>query len=210
MIRPTRMNARVIALAALALTFPATGGAQNRAADLAVAVGQLQRAVDSLPAAEKSPRLAQATEWLTRRSATANPADISPEYVRTLQRAASLLTERPSVEILDDVTAELEAKVEHCKTLGTGMGGSVLLQVSTRRGAQTVSDWQVFYLLKIYERVSAASPVTFPNLSTPTETRLDPGRYWLWARDPATGRTSERALVRVAGQTALRVDLPVP
>ena len=36
--------------------------------------------------------------------------------------------------------------------------------------------------------------------STPTEPRLEPGRYWVWARNPATGRTSERALVRVAGQ----------
>jgi hypothetical protein len=210
MIRPQIMYVRVIASVALTLMLTATGSAQNRAADLAAAVAQLQRAVDALPPAAKGARLVQATEWLTRRSATANPAEISPEYVRTLQRAAALLSERPTADVIDDVTAELETKVEHCKVLGTGMGGSVLLQVSTRRGSQTVSDWQVFYLLKIYERVSAVYPVTFPNLSTPTETRLDPGRYWLWARDPATGRTSDRALVRVAGQTALRVDLPVP
>jgi hypothetical protein len=210
MIRPRIMNARVPLVVALTVMVAATGSAQNRAADLAGAVVQLQRAVEGLPAKAKGPRLEQATGWLTRRSATANPADISPEYVRTLQRAAALLTERPTKDVIADVTAELEAKVDHCKKLGTGMGGSVLLQVSTRHGSRTVSDWQVFYLLKIYERVSAAAPVTFPTLSTPTETRLDPGRYWLWARDPTTGRTSERALVRVAGQTALRVDLPVP
>ena len=66
------------------------------------------------------------------------------------------------------------------------------------------------YLLKIYERIKGASPAAFPTLSTPTEVRLDPGRYWMWARDPATGRTSDRTLVRVAGQTELPIDLPVP
>jgi len=81
---------------------------------------------------------------------------------------------------------------------------------STKRGAETVRDWQVFYLLKIYEHVKGAAPTVFPSLSTPTQSALEPGRYWLWARDPLTGRISERALVRVAGQNQLQVDLPVP
>jgi hypothetical protein len=111
---------------------------------------------------------------------------------------------------MDDVAADLEAKVEHCRLLGIGMGGSVLLKVNTRRGPQTVGDWQVVYLLKVYEHVKGATPTVFPTLSTPTEAPLEPGRYWLWARDPSTGRTSERALVRVFGRSQLDVDLPVP
>jgi len=90
------------------------------------------------------------------------------------------------------------------------MGGSVLLKVNTRRGSETVRDWQVVYLLKVYEHVAGAAPIVFPSLSTPTEAALEPGRYWLWARDPTTGRTSERALVRVLGRPELAVDLPVP
>ena len=109
-----------------------------------------------------------------------------------------------------DVTSELEAKVEHCRVLGVGMGGSVLIRVNTRRRAQSVGDWQVQYLLKIYEHIAAVTPLTFPRLSTPTETRVEPGRYWVWARDPATGRTTERVLLRVAGQPELAVDLVVP
>jgi hypothetical protein len=40
-----------------------------------------------------------------------------------LRSAAALLKGRPSREVVDDVTAELEAKVEHCRTLGVPMGG---------------------------------------------------------------------------------------
>ena len=109
-----------------------------------------------------------------------------------------------------DVTSELEAKVEHCRVLGVGMGGSVLMRVNTRRRAQSVGDWQVQYLLKIYEHLAAATPCDAPRLSTPTETHGEPGRYWVWARDPATGRTTERVLVRVVGQPELAVNLFVP
>jgi hypothetical protein len=210
MIPPTKMKACFIAAVTLTLILPQTAWGQVRAADLNRALARLQFAVDALPPFLKPPRLVAAVNWLDRRAATTNPADVSEGYVQSLQRAADLLREGPRTDVVDDVTRELEVKVEHCRLLGIGMGGSVQLYVNTRRGRQTVSDWQVFYLLKIYERVSAASPVTFPTLSTPTEARLDPGRYWLWARDPATGRTSERALVSVAGQTQLRVDLPVP
>jgi hypothetical protein len=203
------MKACFIAAAALMLV-PAAAAAQVSAADLNLALSQLERAANGLPRPVRSPRLVAAVNWLERRTAATNPSRVSREYVRSLRLAADLLTEQPTREVVNDVTAELEAKVEHCRVLRIGMGGSVLLRVSTRRGPQTVGDWQVLYLLKIYERASAASPATFPSLSSPTETTVEPGRYWLWARDPATGRTGARTLVRVAGQTELKVDLPVP
>jgi hypothetical protein len=210
MIRSRKMRACLIAAVAFTLMLPDAVAGQVRAADLNLALGQLRRAVERLPTIVRSPSLVAAVDWLSRRAAATNPADVSQEYVRSLQQAADLLNKHPSADVIDDVVGELEAKVDHCRALGIGMGGSVLLRVSTRRGSQTVGDWQVLYLLKIYERASSASPVTFPALSTPTDARLDPGRYWIWARDPASGRTSERALMRVAGQTEFRVDLPVP
>jgi len=33
----------------------------------------------------------------------------------------------------------------------------------------------------------------------PTEVELEPGRYWVWADDPATGKKSDRVLVVVRG-----------
>ena len=46
--------------------------------------------------------------------------------------------------------------------------------------------------------------------SSPTEMELEPGRYWVWAVDPVTGRMSERVLVPVTGQKELLFDLDIP
>lgn len=204
------MSTRFALALTLMLTVPGIAIAQVRFTDLNLALGQLDIAVRSLPPVPAQPRLRAATDWLTSRGRTTNPATVSPEYVRSLQRAADLIREDRRTAVLDDVANELEAKVEHCRALEIGMGGSVALTVNTRRGSAAVGNLQVFYLLKIYEHVKDAPATAFPALSSPTEAQLDPGRYWLWARDPATGRSSERALIRVSGQKQFRVDLPVP
>jgi hypothetical protein len=193
-----------------ALSVTDVASAQVRRTDLNLAIGQLGLAVRTLPPVAASSRIQAAVTWLTERAGSSDPAHISKEYVRSLEQIAELLRLNRRSDVIDDVAAELEAKVEHCRLLGIGMGGSVLLKVNTRRGPQTVADWQVVYLLKVYEHVDGATPTVFPSLSTPTEAALEPGRYWLWARDPTTGRTSDRALVRVLGRSELAVDLPVP
>jgi len=195
---------------AFVLALPDFASAQVRREDLNLAVGQLRLAARALPPVAALPRIQTAVAWLSDRAATTNPAQVSKEYVRSLQQLAELMTSDRRSEVMDDVAEELEAKVEHCRRLGIGMGGSVLLHVNTRRGPQSVGDWQVVYLLKVYEHVKGAAPIVFPSLSTPTQSALEPGRYWLWARDPSTGRTSERALVRVVGRSELQVDLPIP
>jgi len=195
---------------AVLLTLPSVSSGQVRRADVDLAIGQLQLAVRALPPVAALPRIQTAVAWLGDRAKTSDPAQISAEYIRSLQQLAELLRTSPRSDVADDVADELEAKVEHCRQLGIGMGGTVVLQVSTRRGKETVGDWQVFYLLKVYEHLKGASPTAFPSLSSPTQSALEPGRYWLWARDPSTGRTSERALLRVVGQSQLLVDLPIP
>jgi hypothetical protein len=195
---------------ALVVTLPGSAGAQVSRAELNLALEQLRLAVRSLPPVAALPRIDAAVTWLSGRAETSNPAEISEKYLRSLQQLAELMrTDRRSV-VMDDVAEELEAKVEHCRQLGIGMGGLVQLNVNTRRGPQAVGDWQVLYLLKVFEHAKGTTPIVFPGLSTPTRASLEPGRYWLWARDPSTGRTSERALVRVVGQTELQVDLPIP
>jgi len=195
---------------AFVLALPDFASAQVRREDLNLAVGQLRLAARALPPVAALPRIQTAVAWLSDRAATTNPAQVSKEYVRSLQQLAELMTSDRRSEVMDDVAEELEAKVEHCRQLGIDMGGSVLLQVNTRRGPETIGNWQVLYLLKVYEHVKGAAPTVFPSLSTPTQSPLEPGRYWLWARDPSTGRTSERALVRVVGRAELQVDLPIP
>jgi hypothetical protein len=142
--------------------------------------------------------------------ASFNPADVSAEYARSLQRAAELLKQQPVLEVIEDVTAELEAKVEHCRKVGVGMGGQVNLKVITVRAGKPESNWHVRALLKFYERLKEAEPRPFLRASSPTEMALEPGRYWVWAFHPVTGRTSERVLVPVTGQKELLLDLPVP
>jgi len=198
-------------LVALALVLGTThaAAAQTTRDELTAALTRLQRAIDALDRTRPA-ELVEAIQWLRSSLPRTDPSQVSTAYLRTLTNAATLLERSPSANLIDDITDELEAKVDHCRALGIGMGGSVLLRVNTRRGSASVNNWQVFYLLKIYETAAGTSPTTFPTLSAPAETRLEPGRYWIWARDPATGRTSERALVRVSGKQEFRIDLPVP
>ena len=198
-------------LVALVLVLGTThaAAAQTTRDELTAALTRLQRAIDALDRTRPA-ELVEAIQWLRSSLPRTDPSQVSTAYLRTLTNAATLLERSPSANLIDDITDELEAKVDHCRALGIGMGGSVLLRVNTRRGSASVNNWQVFYLLKIYETAAGTSPTTFPTLSAPAETRLEPGRYWIWARDPATGRTSERALVRVSGKQEFRIDLPVP
>lgn len=136
-------------------------------------------------------------------------ADVSPEYVRSLQTATELLRRKPSDQVLHDIAEDLSLKVEHCRELKLGMGGTVKLIVNTRRGDGSVANLQVRYLLKFYETATGVEPGTFARLSSPTDVTLAPGRYWVWAVDPATGQSSARTLVRAAGQKELVVDVPV-
>jgi len=200
---------RVLVALAFVLGTTHAAAAQTTRDDLTAALTRLQRAIDALDRTRPA-ELVEAIQWLRSSLPRTDPSQVSTAYLRTLTNAATLLERSPSANLIDDITDELEAKVDHCRALGIGMGGSVLLRVNTRRGSASVNNWQVFYLLKIYETAAGTSPTTFPTLSAPAETRLEPGRYWIWARDPATGRTSERALVRVSGKQEFRIDLPVP
>ena len=202
---------RAFMVTAFLLAVSAPAGAQTTRDELTTALVRLQRAVDALePPLPRPPGLVEAAEWLRAHVATTDPSQVSRAYLRTLTNAAALLSGSPSANLVDDITEELQAKVDHCRSLGIGMGGSVLLHVNTRRGGATVNNWQVLYLLKIYEGAGGAAPTTFATLSAPASTRLEPGRYWIWARDPATGRMSTRELVRISGKREFDIDLPVP
>lgn len=185
---------------------------QRAVAALGARVGTVQDPpplVGSTPPPSVSARYAAAVRWLQNNAPKTDPALVTREYVQALERAAAVLGQRRDPAVIEDVTRELEAKVTHCRLLGVGMGGSVALEVNTRRGSAVVGDWQVHYLLKFDEWLKTP-PRTFPRVSSPTHARVEPGRYWIWARDPVTGRTSDRVLVEVAGRTDLHVDLPVP
>ena len=204
------MKTGFIAVVLLMLIAPPTLHTQVRADALSQAVGQLLIAVDDLPPAVRPPQLVEAAQWLSRRVASANPDQVSEDYLRALRHAADLLKGKPSKDVIDDVTSELQAKVEHCRVLGIGMGGTVTLKINTLRAGKPVPNLRVQALLKIFERFENIPPRNSARVSSPAEMTLDPGRYWLWAVDEATGAKSERVLHAVIGQKALLIDLTIP
>jgi hypothetical protein len=205
------MTKRLTLAATLMLTISHASSAQVSPPrpDLPAAVATLARSSAGLPDNLRTSRLTAAVQWLQNNVGKTRPENISPEYARSLERASAVLSGSPNAAAVEDVTRELEAKVEHCRRLGVGMGGSVSINVNTRRAGRVVSDWQVLYLLKFDDWLKTP-PRNFPRVSSPTEMNVEPGRYWVWARDPATGKTSDRVLVEIAGQKELSLDLPVP
>ena len=112
---------------------------------------------------------------------------------------------------MQSVAEDLEVKLEHCNRSGGKLGGSVTVRVRTVKGGDESASWQVFYMPRVFEAAPNASPDLFPQLSSPTEDTLVPGRYVMWARDPVSSRVGERTVVKVGeGKKELVLDLPVP
>src|SRR5262245_11272067 len=171
----TRCFAVAIAVMA-ALAQPAGAQVAASSQELTRAIQNLTRSVEALPPDLRSSRLSDAMRWLQNNVSRTQPGNVSQEYVRSLERAATILAGTPSPAAADDVTRELEAKVNHCKSLAVGMGGFVRMTVNTRRAGRVVSDWQVQYLLKFDEWLKTP-PRNFLRLSSPTEMNVEPGRY---------------------------------
>jgi hypothetical protein len=214
------------AILALAILLTATITTAQRAASTSrsSSASEIRLAVDALQAAAKAANRADApdslsssADWLYGsvfrppdfKGPSTNAADVTLDYTQSLQVATELIRSNPSKQVLADIAADLETKVEHCRRLGIGMGGIIQVRVNTRRGSETVKNLQVRYLLKFYEYVKGAQPGTFARFSSPTEAPLAPGRYWIWAFDPATRRETPRTLVKVADKRELVVDVPV-
>jgi Ankyrin repeats (3 copies)/Ankyrin repeats (many copies) len=112
---------------------------------------------------------------------------------------------------IESLAEDLEAKLEHCNRSGGKLGGSVTVHVRTIQDGNEIRSWQVFYMPRVLEAAANASPGLFPQLSSPTEDTLVPGRYVMWVRDPASARVGERTIVKVGeGKKDLVLDLPVP
>lgn len=133
------------------------------------------------------------------------------ESVTALEAAVTIGNAGRLAALLQSLAEDLEIKLEHCTKSGGKLGGAVVVRVRTVRGSEESRSWQVFYMPRIFEAAPTASPDLFPQLSSPTEDALVPGRYVMWVRDPATARLGERTVVKVGeGRKDLILDLPVP
>jgi hypothetical protein len=146
------------------------------------------------------------------------PADSPEDYrdnlsgnVKALEGALTGGNVDALVATTQSVAEDLEVKLEHCNRSGGKLGGSVTVRVRTVKGSDEIESWQVFYMPRVFEAAPNASPDLFPQLSSPTEDTLVPGRYVMWARDPVSSRVGERTVVKVGeGKKELVLDLPVP
>jgi len=146
------------------------------------------------------------------------PAESPDDYRDNLAGAVAALEDalkRGEAEglaaTIEAVAEDLETKLEHCTKSGGRLGGSVTVRVRTLQGGIESKSWQVFYMPRIFEAATNATPDLFPQLSSPTEETLVPGRYVMWVRDPATARLGERTVVKVGeGRMELLLDLSVP
>ena len=143
-----------------------------------------------------------------------SPADYRDNlagYIAALEAALKIGDAETLAATVDAVAEDLEVKLEHCTLSGGRLGGSVVVRVRTLQGGTESRSWQVFYMPRVFEAASNATADLFPQLSSPTEETLVPGRYVMWVRDPVTARLGERTVVKVGeGKKELLLDLPVP
>jgi hypothetical protein len=201
---------------------PARPAAPSQSPQVKASLATLSAAMARVPPASASVRAAQ------RRASTALsqlqmlstkwPAESPADYRDNLSGEAAALdaalkagTADSLAATLEAIAEDLEVKLEHCNLSGGKLGGSVVVRVRTVAGSQERGSWQVFYMPRVFEAASNASPDLFPQLSSPTAETLVPGRYVMWVRDPATSRLGERTVVKVGeGKKELILDLPVP
>ena len=159
-----------IAVALLTLLLaPSALHAQVQSNDLRAALSEIRKdairwqagqgGIPPLPAQQKIwERVQVAADWLLSRVNTTKPSEVTTEYLRALQRSAELVRTGSPADS-EDVASELEAKVDHCRKLGIGMGGTVTLRVNTLRGGKPVPNLRVQLLLKIHERDEKVAPL---------------------------------------------------
>jgi hypothetical protein len=156
-------------------------------------------------------RISNVVNWYSARlSAPQWRPTYSRDYFLSLQAMANILQTNPEVQIVKDIADELEARRDYCLRNNVGMGGSVTVSVHTRNQQKEVPNWQIYYLLKIFEQNPAVAAGAFLKWSSPASEVVEPGRYWFWAKDPKTNSQSERKLVSLSGAQSVSVDLFVP
>jgi ankyrin repeat protein len=156
-------------------------------------------------------RITNVVNWYSARlSAPQWRPTYSRDYFLSLQAMADILQTNPEVQIVKDIADELEARRDYCVLNNVGMGGAVTVSVHTRNQQKEVQNWQIYYLLKIFEQYPAVAAGAFLKWSSPASEVVEPGRYWFWAKDPKTNSQSERKLVSLSGAQSVSVDLFVP
>ena len=108
---------------------------------------------------------------------------------------------------------DLRLKRVYCREKPERMNALVKLTVKTWDGTTEKHQWQVAYLNAPLAILHRDQFQPFPKFSSPTEVRLPPGRYMVWAQDPRNatirGPATEVALGQ-NGAAEVQADIVVP
>jgi hypothetical protein len=178
----------------------------------------LARVAPASPAIRQAQRRASTALTQLRMLSDNWPAESPEDYrgnlaidLNALEAALRVGDPESLAATVQGLAEDLEIKLEHCTRSGGTLGGAVTVRVRTLNGSDEIKSWQVFYMPKVLEAAENASPDLFPQLSSPTEEALVPGRYVMWVRDPSTSKVGERTVVKVGeGKKELILELPVP
>jgi ankyrin repeat protein len=200
----------------------ARGGAPAPSPQVAATLRSLETTLARVPPASDAIRQGQrrANSALAQLRTLSNnwPAESPEDYrvnlatdLNALEAALRAGAPESLAATVQALAEDLEIKLEHCTRSGGKLGGAVTVRVRTLHGSEEIKSWQVFYMPKVLEAAENASPDLFPQLSSPTEEALVPGRYVMWVRDPSTSKVGERTVVKVGeGKKELILELPVP
>jgi hypothetical protein len=157
-----------------------------------------------------SAELRESAQWLLNR-ANESTSGVSEEYVRQIEATAKAIEGAGArKQIIEEATADLKVKADHCRKSGIWMGGKVPVAATTRRGDASVNNWQVFYLPRIFAHAQGVEPNLIPSWTSPARQSIEPGRYRFWAVDPTTGKRSAVVEQSVIGRDEVPVLIPLP
>jgi hypothetical protein len=121
--------------------------------------------------------------------------------------------ERERRALIEATFDDLRLKRVYCRERPERMNALVRLTVQTWDGTTEVHQWRVAYLNAPLAILHRDQFQPFPKFSSPTEVRLPPGRYMVWAQDPRNaavrGPATEVALGQ-NGSAEVKADIVVP
>jgi hypothetical protein len=113
-------------------------------------------------------------------------------------------------EFIEIVDMDMQIKADNCRNAGDGLGKTVVVTVTTKKGAASVGGFQVWYVPRGLYSVEAEHD-HFNQISSPTESiHLPPGGYLMWG---VKGETkTEPAVYRVGGRglAEVQIDVVIP
>jgi len=135
----------------------------------------------------------QDPDWWTNITMTSDYFSQLQQDDIVLSSAHDAILANDKISSYDNLGAALDdfyLKVNACLLNNGKLVESVSVKVSTKKSGSEVSNWRVFCIAKILKLYPTFSPTMFPKLSSPTELKVAPGNYIMWAENPQTGSKS--------------------